>query len=136
MSSDSKTAGVCGFHHVAIKAKDFDASVRFYSDALGFREIARWGKDDGRAVMLDAGNGNCVELFAGGTGPKPEGVILHLALQTEDVDAMTERVRAAGAEITTEPTTIPVDSKPKPMSIRLAFFKGPDGEVLEFFHLT
>jgi len=137
MSSDPKTASVSGFHHVAIKAKDFDASIKFYTETLGFVETVRWGKGDGRTAMLDAGNSNCIELFAGGTdAPKPEGALLHLALQTEDVDAMTARVRAAGAEVTTEPTTVPVDSKPNPMTIRLAFFKGPDGEVLEFFKMV
>jgi len=35
-----------------------------------------------------------------------------------------------------EPKTVPVDSKPEPMSIRLAFFKMPSGEVQEFFMMV
>ena len=127
---------VNGFHHVAIRARDFEASVKFYTKTLGFREVARWGEGNGRAVMLDAGKGNCLEVFAGGSdAPKPEGALLHLALNADDVDAAVAAVRAAGAEITMEPATVEVDSKPKAMSIRLAFFKGPDGEVIEFFKL-
>ena len=127
---------VTGIHHVAIRASNFDATVGFYAKTLGFREVMRWGEGNGRAVMLDSGKGNCLEVFAGGTdAPKPEGALLHLAFNCDDIDAAIERVRAAGAQITMEPATVQVDSKPKAMSIRLAFFKGRDGEVIELFKL-
>ena len=127
---------VCGFHHVALRAADFDASIAFYAKVLGFRVGTTWGEGDGRAVMLDVGNGNFVEVFAGGAaGPKPEGALLHLALSANDVDGTFARARAAGAPAVMEPATVNVDSKPKPMSIRLAFFKGPDGKVIDLFKL-
>ena len=127
---------VNGIHHVAIRASNFDATVGFYTKTLGFREVMRWGEGNGRAVMLDSGKGNCLEVFAGGTdAPKSEGALLHLAFNCDDIDAAIERVRAAGAQITMEPATVQVDSKPKPASIRLAFFKGRDGEVIELFKL-
>ena len=127
---------VCGFHHVALRAADFDASIKFYTEVLGFRSGTTWGEGNGRAIMLDGGNGNFIEVFAGGTpGPKPEGALLHLALSANDVDGTFARARDAGAPVVMEPATVDVDSKPKPMSIRLAFFKGPDGEVIELFKL-
>jgi len=136
MPGKNKVLGGGGIHHVAIRAKDFDASVRFYTETLGFRKQASWGEGDGRAAMLDTGNGSCLEVFAGGSpDAKPEGAILHLALHAADVDAAIARVRAAGAQITMEPATIDVPSQPAAMSIRLAFFKGPDGEVIELFNL-
>jgi len=49
-----------GIHHVAIRVKDFDASLAFYTDGLGMTQTMAWGEGDKRAVMLDAGNGNCV----------------------------------------------------------------------------
>lgn len=122
-----------GVHHVAIRTSDFDRSVAFYTDVLGFREAMRWGEDDKRSILLDAGDGSCVELFAAGRpGKKPEGHWLHLALTTDDVDAAIEAVRAAGATVTMEPTNIDIASRP-PTPVRIAFFQGPDGEVLEFF---
>jgi glyoxylase I family protein len=124
---------VSGFHHVALKARDFDASVSFYKKALGLSPLISWGEGDGRAVMLDAGNGNCIEIFAGGpAAPRPEGAILHLALKTLDCDRALEAARAAGAVVTHEPKTVAIPSA-KPTTVRIAFCTGPDGEVIELF---
>ena len=38
MAGNNASIGGGGFHHVAIRAHDFDASVKFYSEALGFTE--------------------------------------------------------------------------------------------------
>ena len=126
-----------GIHHVAIRAKDIDASIRFYTEVLGCTLAAQWGEGPGRIAMLTVGKaGQFVEIFAGGNEEaKADAPLVHIAFDTPDVDAAIECVRAAGAEIACEPTTVNVDSKPKPMSIRLAFCKGPDGEVIEFFRL-
>ena len=122
-----------GFHHVALRARDFDASLLFYTQALGLTRKLAWGEDDRRAVMLDAGNGNCLEVFAGGAdGPKPEGTLLHLAFKTPDCDGSLAAARAAGAVVTQEPTTVTIPSSP-PATVRIAFCTGPDGEVIEFF---
>ncbi|HMB95139.1 MAG TPA: hypothetical protein VKK61_03790, partial [Tepidisphaeraceae bacterium] len=56
---------ISGFHHAAIKARDFDASVGFYI-ALGMKEKIRWGDGASRGIMLDSGDGNYIEIFAGG----------------------------------------------------------------------
>ncbi len=123
-----------GIHHVAIRSADFDASLSFYREVLGFPEVLAWGSGDGRAVMLDTGDGSCVEIFAGGDGaPKSEASLLHFALRSSDVDAVIERVRAAGGEVTVPPKDVTIPSDP-PRPVRLAFFKGPDGEVIELFH--
>ena len=126
-------ARLSGFHHVALRARDFDASVLFYTRGLGLAKRLAWGEGDGRAVMLDAGNGNCLEVFAGGAaGLKPEGALLHLAFKTSDCDGALAAARAAGAVVTQDPTTVTIPSSP-PASVRIAFCKGPDGEVIEFF---
>jgi glyoxylase I family protein len=125
-----------GFHHVAIRSADFDRSVRFYTEGLGFRRKIAWGEGTGRAVMLDTGDGNYLEIFANGTpGEKPEGCIVHFALRTGDCDRAVARARAAGARITVEPRDVLIPSDP-PTAVRLAFCTGPDGEVIEFFQNT
>ncbi|WP_428940821.1 VOC family protein [Fontivita pretiosa] len=134
MTGTNTVLGGGGFHHVAIRARDFDASVRFYTEALGFKEKIRWGEGAKRAIMLDAGDGNYLEIFANGQeGPKPEGAILHFALRTDNTDAAIARARAAGAIVTVEPKDVLIPSTPQPTHVRLAFCKGPDGEVIEFF---
>ena len=129
-----KTSKSVGFHHVAIRARDFDASVRFYQEGLGFTEQLAWGEGNERAVMLDSGDGSCLEIFAGGSAdPKPEGAILHFALRADNCDRAFQRAVAAGAVPTMEPADIPVPSRPRPVTVRIAFCKGPDGETIEFF---
>jgi glyoxylase I family protein len=133
MAGNNKVIGGGGFHHIAIRAKDFDASVRFYTQALGFKPTISWGEGNGRAVMLDTGDGSCLELFAGGSGPKPEGAVLHFALNTTGCDAALEKARAAGAKVTMEPKSLVIQSQPSPTPVRIAFCTGPDGEIIEFF---
>lgn len=140
--SDS-TNKPAGFHHLAMRVWDYDATLAFYSDALGYHKAYEWGADerakgggDGRAAFLDGGNANYMEIFAGGTRPPteepPEGVLLHIALRAPDCDAAVERARAAGARVTMEATDIPVAGTP-PNVVRIAFIKGPDNEIIEFF---
>jgi len=134
MAGQNAAIGGGGFHHLAIRCRDFDASVKFYTEGLGFTEKIAWGEGDGRAVMLDTGDGNYVEIFAGGPdAPKPEGAVLHFALRTGNCDAAIARARAAGAEVTVAPKDVTIPSRPAPTPVRIAFCKGPDGEVIEFF---
>jgi glyoxylase I family protein len=121
-----------GLHHIAIEASDFDRSLRFYTQGLGFRDVLTFPEEGQTVAMLDAGDGTYVELFSGGSGEKPNGSILHLALRTDDCDAATERARAAGDTITQEPTDTVLEGDP-PVPVRYSFFEGPDGEQIELF---
>ena len=123
-----------GFHHLALRAKDFDASVKFYTEGLGLEQVMAWGEGDGRAVMLLAGNGNHLELFAGGSAEaQGENAMLHFAFQTDDCDAAFERALAAGATVHMAPKSLTIPSTPAPQAVRIAFCKGFDGEIIEFF---
>jgi len=135
MAGTNKTLGGGGFHHVAIRSRDFDKTVDFYTRVLGFTPKINWQEAPKRAVMLDAGDGNYLEVFedldtpsGGGDGP-----ILHFALRCDDTDAAIEHARGAGCEVTMEPQDIDVKAKEQTVPIRIAFCKGPDGELIEFF---
>ena len=126
----------CGFHHVAIRTANWDRSLEFWRGALGFEIAVQWGEAPRRACMLDTGDGNYLEIFE--RDPLPDGpnhdsaAILHFCFRTDDCDAALERARAAGAEVTVEPKSIAVFGEPL-IPVRLAFFKGPDGEICELF---
>jgi glyoxylase I family protein len=131
---ENPVIGGGGFHHIAIRVKDFDGMVKFYIEGLGFKEKIRWGEGDKRSIMLDTGDGNYVELFAGGLDqPKPEGNILHVAFRSNHCDAALARAKAAGATVTMEPTDVKIESQPHATPVRIAFCKAPDGTVIEFF---
>jgi glyoxylase I family protein len=128
-----------GFHHVAIKVSDFDRSVALYRDALGMREKIRWGEGDKRAIMLDTGAGSYLEIFAGGK-PRPpvsetsaDGTIIHFALRVKDLKTVVARVQAAGFTFSIPFKHVDIASTPGPTPVDIAFFSGPDGEVIELF---
>ena len=123
-----------GFHHVAVKVPDFDAALRFYTEALGFSEKVRWGEGEKQVALLDVGDGNYLEVFAGGPKEPPAaGAMTHFAVRTTDVDAAIERVRKAGMKVTVEPKDVTIPGRPFPLTVRIAFCKGPGGEEIEFF---
>ncbi|MBQ9783389.1 MAG: VOC family protein [Clostridia bacterium] len=121
------------FHHIGLKCADLARSLKFY-EALGLREVIRWGEGEGEIVMLAMDDGGRIELFAdGGDAYAVQGKWVHFAMGCEDVDGMYEKALAAGAAPLTPPKTVPLESKPEKVSIRIAFVKGPDGEEVEFF---
>lgn len=135
MGTNNKIGGG-GFHHVALRANDFEATVKFYTEGLGFELRQAWGESDKRIVLLDTGDGNYLEVFAGGSGePKPEGCYFHVAFRTDNVDAAVEVAVAAGAEVTVAPKDAVLGNMP-PTPVRIAFVKGLNGEIIEFFQST
>ncbi len=139
MQSRNRVVSGCGFHHVAVRVHDFDAATRFYK-ALGMTETLAWGKDDHRAAMLDTGDGNYMEIFAGGLpgekSPSGEGAaLIHVALRAKDVDATTQAAQAAGAVVTHPPKDVTIDGVDgRKVNVRIAFVQAPGGEVVEFFN--
>jgi glyoxylase I family protein len=127
---------ISGFHHVCIKTREWDRTIAFYCETLGFTEKIAWRTAPQRAVMLDTGDGNYVEVFEDlAYTPAPNGAVIHFALRTARLDEVTARVRATGAKITMEPkdVTIATTNAHAPVPIRVSFCEGPSGEIIEFF---
>ena len=134
----SQSSSICGFHHVALRVHDFDRSVAFYQNMLGMTRKIEWGQSPKRAIMLQMGepSGGILEIFEQPDQPQGEQhpLLLHLCLRCSDVDGMIARLREQGVVVTMEPSTIQIDSRPTgPTPVHIAFFKGPDGEVVELF---
>jgi glyoxylase I family protein len=120
-----------GFHHIALRARNFDKSLAFYTEGMGFPIAHSWGEGEKRIALLDLGDGNYLELFACTEGIEIiEGnQFFHVALRSTDVDTDIEKVRELGCTITIEPKSVDVNGK----TIRVGFFLGPDKETWEFF---
>lgn len=138
IGTNNKHIAGCGTHHIALQAQDWDASLKLYKDILGMTEVTQFKSGEGQTIMLlDMGDGSHIELFepkADTPAPGTEATgapLFHLALATTDARAATERVRAAGYEITVEPKDLTLGT----LDVTIAFFKGPNGEVLEFFEV-
>jgi len=135
MAKENSGTGIQGFHHIALKVPDFEAAVAFYRDGLGFPEKIAWGEGDQSAMLLDAGNGNYVEIFAGGEAADDEatGPVLHFAFRTDDCDAALAKAVNAGAKVTVAPKDVTIPSRPAPTPVRIAFCLAPGGVLIEFF---
>ncbi len=134
-----------GFHHVAIRAVDFDETIRFYTEGLGFTVHYRFAVPEriDRAAFLDAGDGRFIEVFGQGSTVQAEGrrrfpnedptegAVLHFCLRVADVEASYARALAAGAMSRVAPRTAQLGADP-PVEVRIAFVAGPNGEVIEF----
>jgi len=124
-----------GVHHIALSAFDFDKSIKFYTEGFGFEVVIEWGEGNERAAILDIGNGTHLEIFAGGTANEQKDVkFVHYAFSTSDPDLAYENALAAGAVSQMVPQDYVIQSNP-PTPVRIAFVRGPDGEVIEFFKL-
>ena len=99
-----------GTGHIAITARDMDESIRFYTQALGFRKAFAFRHPDTGAPWIEYLNitsGQFIELFYGGLEAQPWHDSLigfnHLCFQTEDIHASVQRIRDAGYPIDSEP---------------------------------
>ncbi len=123
----------CGIHHISIQTRDWDASLKLYRDVLGMRVVAEFAPGGRPMILLDTGDGSHIELCAptSETPPTPADVpaLIHLALATSDTRAAIEHVRRAGYEITMEPKDADLGN----LQATVGFFKGPNGESIEFF---
>jgi len=120
-----------GIHHIAVQTFDPEASLRLYRDVLGMRIVKETVTPQRSITLLDIGDGSHVELVAtpgaapGGGIAAGNNPLLHIALRTTDLRAVIEQVRSAGYEITVEPKEV--------RQATIAFFKGPNAELIEFY---
>lgn len=129
----TKISGI-GFHHAGLASADLERSLKFYIDGLGGRLMRSWGEGKDRIVMVDMGGGAVLEIFANGAAaPEQNGRFIHFAFQVDSPDEAYGAALCAGATSHMEPQDMELPSEP-PCLIRVAFVKGPDGEILEFIH--
>ena len=125
---------ITGTHHTAIRCcgtAQFTEALAFYRDVLGLPVLRTWGEGAGSGAMLDTGCG-IIEMFADAEPGRGTGIVEHIALATDDVDACIEAVRACGCTIKEEPHDIVIPSDPG-FPARIAFCYGKAGEMIEFF---
>lgn len=127
----------CSFHHAALLVSDFEKSLKFYTEGLGFTLYRKWKSNSGKTLaLIDIGSGEYFEIFSDGakrTSDNTEsGSFLHLALKVDSTRDAFERALKFGAEPLTQPKDVDIPSEPL-LPVSLSFVKGPDGEQIEFF---
>ncbi|MGN7114742.1 VOC family protein [Lysinibacillus odysseyi] len=135
-----------GLAHIAIQAKDYPATIRFYIEALGFKRGHHWSLPAFQikeASMLISPDGRtCLEVFdddavipAQGKKAQSEvevtyGALLHLAFYVEEVDKAFQTALTHGAKPYVEADNLTLGEPP--LLIRNALVHSTNGEVIEF----
>ncbi len=129
------------FLHTMVRVSDIDASLRFFCDGLGLREIRRMDSEKGRFTLVFLASPDDIERggFSGEEKPIPAGLPCieltynwdpeeyeggrnfgHLAYRVKDIYALCERLESMGYTI----------NRP-PRDGRMAFVRSPDGISIE-----
>lgn len=127
-------------HHVALRVRNFDESLRFYTDGLALGRPYLWNAPPhvGQAAFIPAGEGGWIELFAlpaGSQSPQADessGGLAHIAIAYDDVQAAFDRAVSAGGRPLEAPSTRTLHGDP-PKQATLAFLLGPDNEMIELY---
>jgi len=113
--------------HTMVRVRDLDASLRFYCDGLGLREVRRMDNEQGRftLVFLSAPESPEAEIELTYNWPAADGTPVedygsarnfgHLAFRVEDIHASCARLQAMGVVI----------NRP-PRDGHMAFVRSPD----------
>lgn len=89
--------------HIAISTQDPDATAKFYVDVFGMKQIGRVDSPSARGYYLSDGELNLAILnfkndaAAGAERGKGYSGIHHIGFQVESLEAIAERLAAAGS---------------------------------------
>ncbi|HEU4321944.1 MAG TPA: VOC family protein [Roseiflexaceae bacterium] len=117
-------------HHIAIYTAQFERLRAFYTGTLGLPEV---GGFEGYNIIFIAAGSTAIELIEHNAPGVPSSELgwNHLALEVADIDAACAELQGRGVFFHEPPFDFPAD-RPR---ARVAFFKDPDGNVLELIQM-
>jgi catechol 2,3-dioxygenase-like lactoylglutathione lyase family enzyme len=110
-------------HHPHLMASDLDATVAFWREGFGAEVVLDTEFAGARNVFLRVGSGR-LHLYDQAPRSTGSATVHHLGVQTDELPALVERLRALGASVTEirhEPTA------------DYAMAQGPDDLLIELF---
>lgn len=118
--------------HTMIRVNDLDQSIRFYSELLGMNLISKTDYPEGKFTLAFLSYGKtkddpCIELtYNYGKDSYVLGDAFgHIALGTQDIYGVCERLKNAGVKVTREPGPM------KHGTTVIAFIEDPNGYKIE-----
>ena len=114
--------------HVSLHVADVEASVRFYTQTLGLKEIpAKY--PDRRWIAI--GRGGAIHLAGGRKAPIPADDDVHFAIAVDSLDPVMARLKAGGVIwVGSDDTPYGVSSS-RADGVHQIYFKDPDGYWVE-----
>ena len=121
---------VYGFAHCALYVTRLEETVQFYETVFGAKNLGYFPAST-RGCWLQLGE-DILEIFYSedlGTGS-----FKHIAIACDDVDGLYARALAHGAGSLVEPKDAVLELT-EPVTARLAFVTGINGEEIELFYI-
>lgn len=120
------------FQHLGFATPDIKATVKFYTDTLGFEIIHETKTPDGKTPIVFIRNGAMTyEIYEDKTlSAEMATKIDHISYDSEDIEADYEKAVKEGYKITTDG----IEGIPTVFDNGVKYFKiaGPSGEQIEF----
>ena len=110
-------------HHTHLFASDVDRSIAFWRDHLGAVVLVDTVFAGARNVFMRIGEGR-LHLYDQAPRHLGAGTVHHLGIETDELDALAARLKAAGISVTDVRRHAEGD---------YAMAEGPDGLLLELF---
>ena len=110
---------VKSFSWVGVSTDDFERSLRFYRDLLGF-EV--WIAGDEQAILRTA-SGHQLEIFGRGEREKLLTSSPVIAFEVDDLEAAREELRLAGIEL--------IGDVGRWEGFAWQYFRSPEGHIFE-----
>jgi catechol 2,3-dioxygenase-like lactoylglutathione lyase family enzyme len=116
-------------NHTAIRVRDLEAQADFYEQVIGLPRLRAMGDPDRPRTIFFPG----VQLVrAEESDPSIKGVYDHVGLSIDNIDEVCANLAAHGVEFETPLTERRFDELGK--SLKLAFFRDPEGNRIELVH--
>ena len=112
--------------HIHLKCQDQEKAAKFYKEMFGAREIARVELRGAPTIRLDL-NGVLVNLSGRAPGETEQYTtfgLAHYGIKVDDISQMYQKLRAQGVTFIMDP----METSP---GLKIAFFRGPSGEIVE-----
>jgi lactoylglutathione lyase len=127
--------GISSLGHIGIKVKNLEKSIAFYTETMGFPEMFRLHRDDGRVwlVYLRITDDQYLEIFPEAIqdrAPEPENNgINHFCLTVENIEEIVRQLEAKGVALYW-PLKTGADNN------RQAWIQDPDGNRIELMEMA
>lgn len=132
MGLDEQFGEQMKYLHTMIRVNHLDESIKFYTEVLGMNLISKTDYPDGEFTLAFLSYGKttqdpCIELTYnyGKHSYELGNAFGHIALGTDDIKAICEKVRSMGHKVTREPGPM------KHGTTVIAFIEDPNGYKIE-----